>query len=358
MNVGILTFHYAFNYGAVLQAYGLQQALSQMGFTARVIDYRAPSILSHNNPRGLRTGRFIYVFPMRWRFEAFRKKYLRLTERLPGISRLAEETRNYDALIVGSDQVWNTSLLKGVDPAYHLGISGGFRRISYAACIGQSAQLEGSEERASALLKAFDSLSVRDETSKDYVTKLTGRIPSLVVDPSLLHSYSELETTTRHKAKPFILVYSIWPEAEQTSLAGIVQGARKVLGYQVLSISQMFDFKLADRHIRTAGPVEWNQCFREAAFVCTDSFHGAVFAVKYRKPFIAVSHNPRSFRISEFLNRHGLQDRLVGKQESSRAAELYVRSINYPEVYRTLGQDIDYSRKFLVNALSDDLGGT
>ena len=37
--IGILTFHNAVNYGAILQCYALQNALEQRGYNVEVIDY-------------------------------------------------------------------------------------------------------------------------------------------------------------------------------------------------------------------------------------------------------------------------------------------------------------------------------
>ena len=38
MKIGILTFHRAHNYGAVLQTYGLQEYIKQLGHDVYIID--------------------------------------------------------------------------------------------------------------------------------------------------------------------------------------------------------------------------------------------------------------------------------------------------------------------------------
>ena len=172
MKVGILTFHYAYNYGAALQVYGLQEALADMGVDPTVLDYRAPSVSSHNRPLGIRSGRFMYVLPMRWRFDEFRRKQLRLSRPLANFSEVEKEAKKYDAIIVGSDQVWNTRLLNGVNLAYYLGVEGTFTRISYAACFGEREQREGSYPQIANLLRRFDHLSVRDDTSYFMITRI------------------------------------------------------------------------------------------------------------------------------------------------------------------------------------------
>ena len=49
MKIGILTFHRAHNYGAVLQAYALQEILRSKGHYVEFIDYKNPYLLSVYN---------------------------------------------------------------------------------------------------------------------------------------------------------------------------------------------------------------------------------------------------------------------------------------------------------------------
>ena len=49
MKIGILTFHNAINYGAVLQCYALKEFLSMRGHVVEVIDYRNPMVEEYGN---------------------------------------------------------------------------------------------------------------------------------------------------------------------------------------------------------------------------------------------------------------------------------------------------------------------
>ena len=44
MRIGIITYHRAFNYGAVLQCFALQELLKSMDHEIQVVDYRQPFI--------------------------------------------------------------------------------------------------------------------------------------------------------------------------------------------------------------------------------------------------------------------------------------------------------------------------
>jgi hypothetical protein len=94
MRAGILTFHYAYNYGAVLQAYALQETLHQMGVDPVIVDYRSPAIEAHNRGRGIRSGRFLTVIPMRKRFDTFRKNHFSRTKCIKDREGLIKETKD------------------------------------------------------------------------------------------------------------------------------------------------------------------------------------------------------------------------------------------------------------------------
>lgn len=47
MKIGILTFHCAINYGAIMQSYGLQEYLKKLGHEAYLLDYRPECIIKN-----------------------------------------------------------------------------------------------------------------------------------------------------------------------------------------------------------------------------------------------------------------------------------------------------------------------
>lgn len=352
MNVGILTFHYALNYGAVLQAYGLQLAIRGMGADAFILDYRSPAILSHNRPLGILRGRFFSVMTMRWNFSSFVRKHLKLTRRLETITDLEQEAQKFDAIIVGSDQVWNTVITKGADPAYYLNLRGGFKRIAYAACFGQKDQPEKDLPYVGELLQKFHHLSVRNETCRDMVFRISSRTPEIVVDPVFLYDFHEFSKCVPGCQRPYILIHSIWDRPDQMRILNeIAKDAHDFLGYPRVALSHVRDFKPAERQVRNAGPDVCHRLFNNAAFIITDSFHAAMFAVKYRKPFIAVANNEKGFRIADCLHRWGIGDRLVHELPANGLKNLIINPIDYDSVYGRLDAEISSSRDYLNRAL-------
>lgn len=348
MKAGILTFHWAYNYGAVLQTYALQETLIQMGVEATVLDYRPSRLMARIGPLGLRSGRFMHVLPMRWRFDRFRKQHLNLTRRLLTTEDLKEATRDYDAVIVGSDQVWNMNIIKG-DLNYFLAFADGVRKVSYAADFGQMQQIQQSKAHVSRLLGQFDHISVRTGLSKEIAGTLSSKNVEVVLDPTLLHDFSDTTVSVEIK-EPYILVYSIWGGTDNEVLRSLVKEIASEYKFPVYSVSWSRDFPSADCHLRSLGPVQWLEYFRKAAFVCTDSYHGFIFAIKNRKPFIAVCLNNRASRILEVAQRYGLDSSVVTGTDSTRGTML-TQQTDYAQVDSLLNKDVQASKAFLRDAL-------
>jgi hypothetical protein len=354
MRVGVLTFHWADNYGAVLQAHGLCQTLKSLGHVVRFIDYVLPTErLAWGRGWGLRSGRQLPVNVLRrFRYEKFRHDHLPLSRPCHTAEDLRAVSAEFDAVIVGSDQVWNGNILRFDDAPYFLDFVDKrcCRRISYAACFGERDQPRQTLEVAALLLPEFGSLSVRNEMSADLVSDLSGRAATVVLDPTLLHDFSDVFKPSPRKAS-YIAAYHVSKDAANVSLGQKIQrAARQHLQLPIVAIGPDAVSVHGDSAIVSAGPSEWLRLLHGASFICTDSYHGTLFATKYRKPFITWS-GLRTARISSFLDTCGLRSRLIGSPESSVPKELLETPIDYDAVFERLVPRINASRTFLESAL-------
>jgi len=168
VKIGIFTFHHVDNFGALLQYLSLTQALKEMSHDVQVINHQSPtsgllaglrhdlSSWSHlsNRLRGLIHGHKLHAS-----FERFRRHLLPLTPLCGTECQLAQVANSFDALVVGSDQVWHFSR----EPKYFFHWHPSFpnRRIAYAACCGSDIQPDTDTALLSACLKKFDFISVR-----------------------------------------------------------------------------------------------------------------------------------------------------------------------------------------------------
>lgn len=351
MRVGLLTFRWVYNYGALLQAYALRRVMASMGARVEFINYVLPE---HESPLvrgiGVRDGSFIWRAPLRLRFEAFRRLHLPATKRVCDAAELERLSTAYDAIVVGSDQVWSGKVHNGFYPAYFLDFvkEDRIRRISYAACFGQKDQPAETLQGAGRLLKRFDHLSVRNKMSQDLVKQLSGRSSLITQDPTIIHDFAEF---SRREASPgqYILVYSLAADRQGLGEA-VVARVREQFRMPVVTVWPGLGFTGADRLARSVGPLQWLRLFQNAGFICTDSFHGTAFAVKFRKPFVAWA-GARPERLRDLLAGLGLHERLV-TDAAGAALSFLTTPIDYPGVIKRLLPQIEESRIFLANALS------
>lgn len=116
MKIGILTFHRAHNYGAVLQCYALQQRLKMAGYDVSVIDYRQPAIeraykcfdvlyLLKNVFHLKKVYTYLKEFGNRKQTSVVFEDFSSLFTKTEACS-ASSLPQNFDAYIIGSDQLW------------------------------------------------------------------------------------------------------------------------------------------------------------------------------------------------------------------------------------------------------------
>ena len=234
MKVGVITFHSANNYGAVLQTWALQKVLKDLGTTPGVINYHPDIIDGLYDPMKLKKGLARELLKLKVylrnrdsivRYNKFRS-FLRTRLNLIGDYRTYDELLNarlnLDAYITGSDQVWNPTHTGGYDPAYYLEFAQpGSRKISYAASLGTDYIVSKYREPMEKALKSFTAISVRERSVRDAISELSGKPVEVVLDPTLLlkrEAYDEIKVKSHYK-QPYILVYSIEKNPQLFELA-------------------------------------------------------------------------------------------------------------------------------------------
>ena len=356
MRIGILTYHYVLNYGAILQALGSLKAIRSLGHDPVLVDYLPVWDLRLRRFRlggsgGLGMGHIVSAAQVQARFSEFSQRHLSLSRpyRIP--AEIGEDAGYYHAFVAGSDQVWNCRRFpKGsFDPIYFLGFAENTKaeRVSYAACFGRPDQPEEQRPEMSRYLSSFENISVRNGFSQELVKQLTGRDVPIVVDPVFLTDFEE-ETSPRREKKPYLLIYSVDKACGMKYASTIVKWARK-LSLRTIAVTR-WSIPGADEHRRAVSPSDWLALFRDAAYVCTDSFHGIAFSMKNRKPFTAFAvHSWRSLRLLDQLMRYGLGNRIITDQSSMPMGG----EIDYTAVFRLLNEEVNSSYRYLNSALSD-----
>ena len=296
MKLGLLTFHRALNYGAVLQTYASVQFLRQLGHEVFVLDYRCAALEETYRP--------FRRDPARWRSEGWRYalKWLPVSflraGRARGFARFRQQNlpllpfaqaEELEAILVGSDQVWNESIT-GADPVYAGAFLPGVKKVAWAASAGSYVP---PEERIKAFSETFSSISVREASLRDL---LPGSV--LLADPCALLSETEWRRLVHPVGGPYVLAFPMNNDAR------VLQSARQIarerhLPLKILSQRASLQF---DR-IQGAGPEDFLSLMAAAEYVVTSSYHGALFSKIFSREhtWICEPSDPR-FRTLEEMD--------------------------------------------------------
>lgn len=367
MRVAIVTLPLHTNYGGLLQAYALKSVLTSLGHEAVVLDLKEKMPV----PRGVRAP-FVYMSRMFKKLTGTRRqdvfREIRYHRELPARSvytsvftdrfitpRLLDSYRDikeseYDAFVVGSDQVWRPQYFPQIEDAF-LGFTEGWnvRRLSYAASFGTD-QLEYEYvtlARCAELLSRFDAVSVREDSAVgmcaewldcDYARHVLD--PTMLVDSGTYRKFAE--SAAEHPSQGKIMTYILDPSPEKNHVLKFVE---KVSGYESYALNM-------------EGPVpsveQWLAGFADSEFVVTDSFHGCVLSILLHKRFIAVGNSRRGIaRMSSLLSMFGLDQRLVHGIDPEDDGEFFLSQPDWDAVDEMLNEHKVSSIEFLKEALKD-----
>ncbi len=293
MKIGILTFHQAHNYGAVLQCYALQEVLRKEGHDVSVINYQQKYILGQFKPQRLigirscvrallenRLGYYFYngliPYVKSKNFKDFRHRFLHETVKCYNTLDLPA----FDLYIVGSDQPWNPDLTGGADLVYW----GQFLRSKYSrlATYAMSGSLSAigkvGWENVADYCKSFDFLSFREETLAEMISNLTGKVCPTVLDPTLLADVNLWKPLINEKwrKKKYVFLYHVGaPKNVLNAMYDITRHWADIYNCEIIDGS---------RYLYT--PSDFVSLIKYAQFVVTASFHAMVFSVIFQKAFV------------------------------------------------------------------------
>ena len=374
MNVGILTFHFSDNYGAALQAYALRRWLTEQGHHASFIDYR-PAHIEHGgrlsmptSPARIRANlKVVYLAVSSFIHEHFgnrdqKEKFVRFREHFLDISSGSALTDNgaslaaaqsFDLIVAGSDQIWSPSQHFGFDPNYFLAFAQAFpaRKISYAASFGRDRVSSSEAAQLPPLLHHFDAISVREASGAALVEQATGHRPANVPDPTLLHSsYSELtDRAPPEHNDPYIFCYGLRSPDNIRQTADLVS---EQLGCPVLSPHNPHRRWVEIGTTVYPDPGEWVSLVKNARFVVTNSFHGTVFALLFRKPFIVAGltgeRAAANARAIHLLRAVGLDNRFAPSFSAQNVQALMASEIDWEAVDQRLA-DLRHAGSAFLN---------
>ena len=332
-NVGLITYHSAYNYGSALQAYATQEAIQLLGHDVEIINYRmAEQNYFYKKLYHFRYGKTAAVrdllqIPMHSKrilrarnFEAFMRDYLILTNEMSEPEQISSMWDRYDVIVSGSDQIWNKDSvefrhndLKYMDPYLLKGFKG--KKVSYASSVGTL-----DREKLRLILSAisgFDAISFREKKSTDFIANELHRNVENVLDPTFLLDKQQWITRMKLKEieKDYILYYSLTSYKDEAKESKHLVELAEKYRCRVIVITPLHFAPVYDRRIEYRpdyGPREFLELLYNAKLVITYSFHGTALSANLNVPFYSLAKKTSTdYRKADLLGRLGLRDRIA-----------------------------------------------
>lgn len=347
MNIGILTFHWATNYGAVLQAYALSTFLKEIGHTAVIINYKPRRY--DNSLWGFFRNRH-FMHPILFtrnivkekRIDSFRCNYLSLSDRCYKRKDVEKVIANLDIIICGSDQIWNSSFLRSgenkLTTTYFLDFDNkSLKRIAYAASFGSTTYPKDLSDIIKPILQTFNDISVREASGIDILSQM-GINAKLVPDPTLLITkdiYDKLLSQGKLRSLDnSAFVYMLRNESCHRALS-LLSSKHNIIYSDTESIEQ------------------WIYNIKNAKFVVTNSFHCMIFCLLYHVPFSIVLRyegaKGMNDRFYTLLSKCDLLNLIT--TENSDFTQAYNFNINWETVDTVLSEYKIIGQNYLIRNL-------
>ena len=366
MKIGIITFYQFYNYGALLQAYALEQFVKGLDkdFEVELINFKNTqngSILGipfdkiRNLPQFFKSivAKLVdipFKLPKKINFDRFRKKFMNIAyKKYRKYDQLKNNPPQYDVYICGSDQIWNPEIQPKAKPAFFLKFVSdkSVKKISYAASIGVSQIEDKYLDEYKDFLSSIDNISVREQTGVKALQNLTTKEIARNIDPTLLltdKEWSEISANIKVKEK-YILVYMLGYKKEVVDLVNHISHE---LNLKVVHFGPYKTYENEIGRFHCKGPDVFVSLFQNAEFVVTNSFHGTAFSIVFNKKFYSVISSKVGSRISDLLGILGLEDRIVGSINDIGDPN---RDIYYERVMEILEHEKSKSKSYLLEAI-------
>lgn len=390
MKIAILTQPLHTNYGGILQAYAVQKILKDRGHEVVTLDIQCKDInvnmsLYAQMRRYIATLLLFFIKRIRkkdiiWPYNTKKRNRKLVIASIRNfvnrIIRLSPEIRteealmkyikeaDFDAYVVGSDQVWRPQYSPHIYWFFLDFLSDDFKgkRIAFSASFGTS-EWEFSKEQTDYLkpfAKKFNAISVREQSGVD-LCKRYFDIPAIqVLDPTMMltpKDYAKLVNLDKHHTHSMEGTIFSYVLDDTNEIRTIVDGISATLG---LSVQQLgihnYDYGpyTSEKQIVKYFPKpvsQWLRGFQETEFVVTDSFHGTVFSILHHKPFVVIANPKRGIaRIETILKMFGLEDRLVDSTDVC-VKEWLINGILWDEIDSKLKKNREVFNAFICKTL-------
>ena len=356
MKIGVLTLPLYANYGGILQAYALYSVLTSMGHDVSLIDGKMYEITTLREKVSVLVWQAMHCIGLRKTIHPqliVRKEMEQvipfIEKHIPRQIALQDVKKDsFDAIIVGSDQVWRGTYSPLLP--YFLDFTQGWkvRRIAYAASFGADDWYPKADllDKCRQLIKGFTYVSVRELSGQLICNTLLNRHADWVLDPTMLKTAQQYRKSFIHECRyetPYLLSYILdQNEEKKMMIAETINSGG--------ATTEIKEICLSTEGHQSISVESWLQAIYDAQYIVTDSFHGAVFSLIFNKPFSVIINNDRgSARFQSLLGMVHLENRIV-----TNSQEL-LSSITEPIDWKSVNEEIERKRNYCMEVLKNIL---
>jgi hypothetical protein len=333
MKIKTITCHDVHNFGASLQAHALMKYIENKGHDVEIINYK-PDYLSFSLWRIgdkwsknilLKILYFGYVVPVRIlnfgrriKFSQFNRKYLKLTPTTyKTFGELKLNAPKADVFFAGSDQIWNTGVQNGKDPAFYLDFAPeNSIRASYAASFSVSQIDVAYKPLVESLLQKMDFISVREKTGLE-ILKSFGIDGVHVLDPVFLlnKTYWQNFVESIYPQK-YIFVYD---QENNEIIKNVAIRIASEQNLKIVTIKNLYPLNYADKKFVNVGPIEFLSLIFNCEICLTNSFHCTAFSLIFEKEVFVFkrTHEKVNSRMIDLLNMVGMSKHIIESENDT-----------------------------------------
>ena len=362
MRIAIITQPLRYNYGGILQNFALQTVLKAMGHQVVTLDSEVKGKQNWSRKifkflRGIflflrdSKGRFLGIYTYQTASERRSQNTILFIKKYINVCSLKYYNENdFDAIIVGSDQVWRPSY-SNLDEAFLKFAEKNNRiiKVAYAASFGTDEWEYSSEETKtySQLAQKFDAISVREFSGIRLCSHYLNVTAKHVLDPTMLlykcDYINKLHIYDVEKSEGRLFYYFLDDNSAKQSF---VEHVKEQWNIKPFTVNSMVELRNASIEKQIQPPVEkWLRAFYDAEFVITDSFHGCVFSMIFNKPFVVIANKKRGLARFNVLSMFQQEHRLITADRICDAnIDISLPNVNFDAMR-------DYSFDFLKKSL-------
>lgn len=357
MKIGIISVNNAHNFGTAMQALGFKTYLETLGHEVQIINYRNPHIEKSYRPGHLLPGstkkskrkynkkwlneffKKPYMPIRRSRFEKFFNEYFNLTAPFSTVKQLRNAKLDFDVVFVGSDQIWNSTITKGLDPAFFGDFVGENTIVaSYGASIGNPEVPERELPVFAENFNRMDYISVREENAKNVFQLLTNKEIAVVCDPTFLPDkdfYKQFVSPKNpYGNKKYIYVHVHHYNSKAVELVKAAKKLSKKTGLPIVHNIQTAKFNNQLGTTCVAGPIETLNAIAHSEYILTQSFHLSVFALLFEKNFITLKRDRNNDRLENLFKKLELSEHFV--EPEAELPDFKNLTVNFKEVHKKM----------------------